>query len=84
MPNQIWSPEEGDEVSMKDGRTGIVGDIDSFVWDGGSDWQVTLNVPAGEIEKEEEDGVEAELPEDEVIEDQLIRYDEVERGWKEV
>lgn len=80
MPNQIWSPEEGDEVQMQDGRTGIVGDIDSMTWDGGSDWQVTITIPG--VEEDEE--TETEAQEEEVLSDQLIRYDEVQRGWKEV
>lgn len=88
MPNQIWSPEEDDEVEMKDGKTGLVGDIDSYVWDGGSDWQVTVKVPAEETTLEpgeaDEDGVEVELPGDEEREEVTIRYDEILRGWKEV
>lgn len=75
MPNQIWAPEEGDAVAMQDGREGTVGDIDSFVWDGGNDWQVTLTIPPDE---DDEEGDE------EVITEQLIRYDETERCWKEV
>jgi hypothetical protein len=75
MAQQIWAPEEGDSVAMQDGSEGTVSDVDTFEWQGGSDWQVTLTVPPDE---EDDEG------EEETREEQLIRYDETARGWKEV
>jgi hypothetical protein len=81
MAEQIWAPEEEDEVTLKDGRKGRLGDPDSFVWQGGSDWQVNVNVE-GELDP---DAGEDDEPEVEEVNDISVRPDDKVQGlWVEI
>jgi hypothetical protein len=81
MSEQIWVPDEGDEVKLKDGRTGRTGDPDSYAWQGGSDWQVTVIVE----EEPDPDAEEGESPEEEEVNEVDIHPDPATQGlWVEI
>lgn len=71
------APDEGDEVTMKDGRKAIIGSVDNIVWNGGNDWQVEVSIQT------DADGESLDVEEEESDID--IRADDAVFGqWKEV
>lgn len=70
MAKQIWAPEDGDEVLLKDGRTGKVSDLssDPESTDGEGEWKFTVTFSGDEEEDDEE--IEA-------------TYSEVRKRWEE-